>query len=375
MTLQHLQTMRPLFAILFLAAWFAACGPAPAEEPRITRIPATPTAAASPVLRALITAVPADLTLSLIVEELATLTPIPTVTPDETAAPSSTPAPAPTQTPSQTPTATTTPLPPTATPTPPIPLLPEILPTPVITRSIRVPILMYHYISVPPEDADRYRINLSVPPDRFHQQMAYLAANSYHVIDLYDVIDALVRNTPLPERPVVLTFDDGYADNYENAYPILEEFGFKGTFFVLPELIDNRHPAYMSWEMIHEMAARGHRFESHTKNHPDLTTLGRAELIWQILGSQETLAAHLGYKPRFFAYPSGRYNEKTLNILQELNFWGAVTTQGGVWRGLHDRLEWTRTRVSFQHEIGDLEKALIPRNDFPTPTPSPTPSS
>ena len=213
---------------------------------------------------------------------------------------------------------------------------------------------MYHYISVPPEDADKYRINLSVPPETFRAQMQYLADNGYTTIDLYDLSRAIVDKQDLPEKPIILTFDDGYLDNYENAYPILEEVGFKGTFFIPTEFIDFGREGYMNWAQIEEMSAKGHRMEPHSRTHPDLRDRRREFLIWEILGPIETLEAHIGYKPRYFSYPAGRYDEKVINLLQELDMWGAVTTMGGTWHGFADRYEWTRVRIAYGHSMQDF---------------------
>lgn len=305
---------------------------------------------------------------------LATFTPIPTVT--STSVPTEEPSPTPTQTATTAPTETPTELPTetqaptkdsaevveqatnTAVPTPQLPSLPEILKSPSISQTIKVPILMYHYVSTPPEGADRYRVNLSVEPENFRAQLQWLKDRGYESVDLYDIIEVLATSDDAPEKWVVFTFDDGYVDNYEFAYPILEEFGYTGTFFIPTEFIDFGYEGYMTWEMIEEMAAKGHRFESHTKNHPDLSLLKRNDHVWQILGSQETLAAHLGYKPRFLSYPSGRYSDLTLEMVEALSLWGAVTTQGGTWRGFHDRYEWKRTRVSYGTTLRDFEKVF-----------------
>jgi peptidoglycan/xylan/chitin deacetylase (PgdA/CDA1 family) len=106
--------------------------------------------------------------------------------------------------------------------------------------------------------------------------------------------------------------------------------------------------------MIEEMAEYGIRFEPHSKTHPDLRDRDREFLIWEILGPQETLAAHLGYTPRYFAYPGGRYDEAVITILAELDFWGAVTTAGGKWQGYNDRYEWTRMRVRYSATINEF---------------------
>lgn len=238
-------------------------------------------------------------------------------------------------------------VPPTETPTIVHTTIP--LPTPSGTYSwtLRVPILMYHYVSVPPEDADIYRTDLSVTPENFRQQMAYLAENDYTPVDLYQLSAAITAKTELPEKPVILTFDDGYLDNYENAFPILQEFGFTGTFFVITDFADQGAEGYANWEQLEEMANAGMRIESHTKNHPDLTEKDRDGVISQVLDSQETIAAHIGYTPRYLCYPGGRYSEETMQILEELDLWGAVTTQGGTWHGFEDRYEWSRQRMRY----------------------------
>ena len=204
---------------------------------------------------------------------------------------------------------------------------------------------MYHYISEPPEDADKYRVNLSVAPEDFRQQMAYLAENGYHTITFEDLSRAIADKQDLPAKSVIITIDDGYRDNYTNAFPILQEYGLTATIFLVTDPIDQSHPDYMTWAMVEEMAAAGIRFGPHTKTHPDLRGQSRDTLIWQIQGSRETVAAHVGEMPLYFSYPSGRFDENTQAILHELGFWGAVTTLGGKWHGFEDRFEWRRLRV------------------------------
>ena len=252
-------------------------------------------------------------------------------------------------------------------PTPPVLAAPadesivnEPMPTPsgVYSWTLKVPILMYHYISEPPPGSDIYRVDLSVTPDSFRQQMAYLKENGYTPIDFYDLSTAIVAHTELPPKPIILTFDDGYTDNYEKAFPVLQEYGFKGTFFVVTEFIDAGREGYMNWEMIEEMSRAGQRIESHSRTHPDLTTKSRDGLIWEILGSQETLAAHIGYQPRYFCYPGGTYNDETIQVLRELDFWGAVTTENGTWHGFNDRFEWRRVRMRNTTTIEEFSRLV-----------------
>ncbi len=268
-------------------------------------------------------------------------TAIPSITPIPTASATDQPTGIPA---SPTPVDTKTPIPPTAAATA---TKPPPLPTPVDVYSwtLKVPILMYHYISTPPDDADKYRTDLSVTPEDFRAQMAYLADNGFQTIDLYDLSLAITNKRELPPKPVVITMDDGYRDNYENAFPVLQEYGMNATFFVVTEFIDNNAEGYMTWDMIEEMSEAGMRIEPHSKTHADLSAREREYIIYEVLGSTDTIAAHTGERPRFFCYPGGRYNETTLEVVEELDFWGAVTTESGKWHNYNGRYEWSRLRL------------------------------
>src|SRR5215207_5305181 len=137
-------------------------------------------------------------------------------------------------------------------------------------RRLRVPILMYHYVSELPPDADDIRVGLTVSPQMFREHMQYLQTAGYQTVSLYEINLALEHGTPLPPKPVVLTFDDGYIDHYSTVFPILQEYSFTGTFFIISQFVDNNHPAYMTWEQIAQMANAGMRMEAHTKTHADL---------------------------------------------------------------------------------------------------------
>ncbi len=237
---------------------------------------------------------------------------------------------------------------------------PAPLPTPheSLSFTLKVPILMYHYISQPPDDADKYRLDLSTTPENFRSQLQFLVDNGYETVDLYDLSLAIVGKIDLPEKPVIITLDDGYRDNYENAFPILEELGLEATFFVVTEFVDQGNSNYMDWLMIEEMARAGMRIEPHSKTHPDLTSHDRDFVIWEVLGSAETIASHIGYRPRYFAYPGGRYDDDVEQIVAELDFWGAVTTEGGLWHGFNDRYNWPRIRIRLTTAIEEFPNLI-----------------
>jgi peptidoglycan/xylan/chitin deacetylase (PgdA/CDA1 family) len=222
-------------------------------------------------------------------------------------------------------------------------------------RRIRVPILMYHYVSVPPPDADEYRLDLSVSPPLFAAHMAWLARNGYTSITLDDLYRALTEGRPLPPRPVILTFDDGYADAYEHAFPILKQYGLTATFFVVTGWLDTRQPGYLTWDQAREMVAAGMSIQSHTRSHHDLTDGCDHDCrIYEILGSVETIAAEIGIRPRFFCYPGGRYDDAVLPMLAQVGIVAAVTTQAGTLHVSDRPLELKRARMRGTTTVDDL---------------------
>lgn len=283
--------------------------------------------------------------------------------------PSATPQPA-TPRPTQPPTATPPPPLPTATllplpfgppePTVPPDYAPDNLPTPAPTwapplptpqsggaYAARMPILMYHYVSDPPADADIYRTDLSVSPAELRRQLTYLRDNGYTTITLYDLARALANRQALPPKPVILTFDDGYRDNYTNAFPLLREFGMRGVFFLVTDFIDSGNPNYMTWEMAAEMARAGMSMEIHTRTHPNLTELKPEDVIYQVQGAQQIIAQRTGVTPRFVAYPGGFFNEAIVGQMRDLDLWGGVTTRFGYSHLYRKRFELERIRMRY----------------------------
>lgn len=294
-----------------------------------------------------------------------THTPTSSTTPTETPAQTATASDTPTETASPTPTRTpkNTPTPdPTATP----------LPTPdgeAAAREANAPILMYHHVGPLPPEPDAIRVGLTIQPDVFRSHLQYLTDLGYEAISLYDLHYALALGQPLPPKPIIFTFDDGYRDNYEYAFPIMEEFGFRGTVFIATQFLDDGNPEYMTWDMVKEMSVAGWSIEPHTKRHFDLRDKPRDFLIFEILGSVETVAHHIGYQPRYFAYPAGQYDEAVIDVLREINFWGAVTVAPGNRHRLDNAFTWGRVRANGNETLVDLALRL----GEPTPTVSPTP--
>jgi len=218
-------------------------------------------------------------------------------------------------------------------------------PTPKPPESVRVPILMYHYVSDPPPGADKLRADLSVSPKQFEAQLRYLQENGYTTVSLQNVYDLLKIGKPLPEKSVVLTFDDGYLDHYTNAFRLLKKYKMTGTFFIVTDYAVYKNPEHLTWPMVTEMAKAGMNIESHSRTHKDMRNRINAFLVWEILGPVEQITAYAGKKPRFFSYPTGRYDTRVIKILRDVGTLAAVTVETGNTYTLGNAMEWPRLRV------------------------------
>ncbi len=226
-------------------------------------------------------------------------------------------------------------------------------------RRVHVPVLMYHYISNPPSDADAIRLDLSVTPENFRKQMQWLKQKGYQTITPGQLAAALLRGAKLPARPILLTFDDGYADAYTNAFPILKEFGFAGTFFVVSGFIDDGRGEYISWTQAREMAEAGMSIQNHSRTHKDMRGRDHEWLVNQIDVPQDRIEQNTGVRPRFFCYPSGGYDDTAVHELQNAGYTLAFTTNDGAFAYTDNMLRIPRVRIrgattveQFAHLIG-----------------------
>jgi peptidoglycan/xylan/chitin deacetylase (PgdA/CDA1 family) len=184
-----------------------------------------------------------------------------------------------------------------------------------------VPILMYHSLAVHPLNT------LQIPPDSFAAQMQYLHSAGYNTITFEDLED-WQAGKPIPVKPVLITFDDGYEDNYIFAYPVLQQYGFKATIFLISEHVGT--PRHLTWGEIAQMRASGLiEFGAHTETHQDLTTLTSDQQTEEISGSKQAIEGHLGSPVIAFDYPSGRYNDAVVEKTAQAGYEFAVTTDPG----------------------------------------------
>jgi peptidoglycan/xylan/chitin deacetylase (PgdA/CDA1 family) len=238
---------------------------------------------------------------------------------------------------------------PTATPT----AIRDLLPDGVL-REAAVPILMYHHVGEPPPGADAMRRDLTVLPSQFETQLAYLSEEGYQTIHLSDLIMHLQMGLRLPSKPIVITFDDGYHDVFTNAYPLLEEYGLVGTFFIITSLADEGREGYLSWAEIKALHAAGMEIGSHTYTHPDLRGQPYDYVVWQVLGSKEAIEARTKEPVRLFSYPSGRYDQQVVEVLNSTGYWGAVTVDQAALQSSDRTFELQRIRVRGSYNLRDF---------------------
>lgn len=194
--------------------------------------------------------------------------------------------------------------------------------------NLNVPILTYHYIGNNPNPADRQRDSLSVSPDKFQGQMEYLSNNGYTPISLDTLYAIFNKQVSAPNKPIVLTFDDGYIDFYTTAFPILRRFNFHAVSFISTGLIGGGY--YMNWDQIKEIQSSGLiTFENHTVTHPNLVSLSNTAVLKQMQDSKKAIESQTGYPVNFIAYPYGVSNASVQQAGRAAGFVGGL----GTWYG------------------------------------------
>lgn len=197
-------------------------------------------------------------------------------------------------------------------------------------RALNVPILVHHYVEVVTDERDFIRKSLSIRPDYFERQIKYLLDIGYTFISLDEVSNALSFNRTLPDKAVVLTFDDGYRDFYTDAFPILQKYGVKSINYIVPAFI-GKDQNYLDADQIKEMIATGLlEIGAHTMSHSDLPSLSDEDLFREISGSKKYLEDNFGVSVNHFAYPWGISNEKVARVVEEAGYLSGVGIQKGV---------------------------------------------
>lgn len=208
-----------------------------------------------------------------------------------------------------------------------------------------IPILMYHSISSYASKGFRPCI---VPAEAFDKHLAYLEQNHYTSLTVTQLIQAMANGgSALPPRPVVLTFDDGYADFYSAALPALQHHGFNATLYIATSFVEGTSRwlekigegdrPMLSWEQLAEINSSGIECAAHTHTHPALDMLPPSAARDEIVRSKELLEDHLSQQISSFAYPFGFYSSRVTRIVRESGFDSACAIRRKM-SSLHDNM-------------------------------------
>lgn len=257
----------------------------------------------------------------------------------------------------------------------------EDIPKPDYANVVDIPVLMYHHINTIPAgfENDAILFDLSVSPAAFEAQIQALSDNGYNSLTIDEYHNILHGFDTAPDKAIMLAFDDGYQDNYDYAFPILEKYNQKGNFALVSGVMGTSE--YMSWENAQEIVETGHGIISHTHLHCSLAQkitgeneisfaenyiddeyrpcpgfvysgqLSTGEVLHEVQESKKILEEKLNIIVDSFIYPFGNYNPQTVVALEDSNYKTAFTIQPALGtQSQQPLLELPRIRIHGQQD-------------------------
>lgn len=222
-------------------------------------------------------------------------------------------------------------------------------------EDVGVPILYYH--SVLPDAEVTTHNEVTISPEKLNEELMIVKELGYTTITISELTDYLNNNNPIPEKSIVITFDDGYTDNYVHAFPILKELNMKATIFMIASQVDSGY--YMSASQLKEMSDYGIDIESHTDNHVYLDKLSYEKQLKELKDSKEKLEKILGKNVTSIAYPYGNYNEDTKRAVIDAGYTLAFTTNKGLAKRTNNKIELNRIYVSSDYSLELFKERLL----------------
>lgn len=200
----------------------------------------------------------------------------------------------------------------------------------------RFTILMYHMISSPKTTEE---VKYACPPEQFEQHLRYIKDSHHTPVSLAEVEAYLFSGKSLPDNAVVITLDDGFEDNYTQAFPLLQQYNMPATIFLVSGVIGGVNEwmsgrnfserRMLNWQQIEEMNRHNISFGAHTVSHPKLSELSDLLAAEEISQSKQQIEENLGHACDHFAYPYGLFNDKTCEIVKQSGFKLACSTRSG----------------------------------------------
>ncbi|MBN1870365.1 MAG: polysaccharide deacetylase family protein [Candidatus Omnitrophica bacterium] len=209
-----------------------------------------------------------------------------------------------------------------------------------------VPILMFHQVTYTEHPQPNW-----VSPENFQWQMAYLKDHGYNVIRLGELVEGTLAGRAFPRKTVVITFDDGYENNYSNAFKVLKQYGFPATIFIGTDRVGTKER--LTWDQMKEMIASGIDIGSHTQSEAYLPDIPVEQQQQEIQTSKNIIEQNLGVNVEHFAYPIGGFSEGIKEIVKQAGYQSACTTNRGYGRLNKDVFELKRVRFSDKDDRKD----------------------
>jgi peptidoglycan/xylan/chitin deacetylase (PgdA/CDA1 family) len=221
--------------------------------------------------------------------------------------------------------------------------------------TVFLPILIYHHIRESSSSDSGALRRMTVSPEIFERQMKYLQDNGFHVVPFASLEDFLTEMKGLPTKPVIITFDDGWEDQYTRAFQILEKYYYPATFFVVTNYIGDR--GFLSLDQLRAMANAGMSIGSHSRSHPHLGGIKDPNVLRdEIFGSKKILDAELSVAINEFAYPYGSYSDAAIAMVKLAGYKAARACNFGI---LHSNADVYRlSAVTAPGDLAIFERLL-----------------
>ncbi|MFF3379475.1 polysaccharide deacetylase family protein [Streptomyces sp. NPDC002680] len=226
--------------------------------------------------------------------------------------------------------------------------------------STPVPILMYHSVATEPNDATR---TLSVTPEAFAEQLALLADQGFTPVNTAELAASWRSGRPLPSRPLLITFDDGYEGVHRHALPVLAKYGFPATLFVSTGWLRGPYDTgggldtMLDWDQVRELAGGGVEIGGHSHTHPELDQLDDDTLRFELTRCREVVAGELAAVPVSFAYPYGYSSRRVRTAVRAAGFMQALAVGNGLAR--REQGPYALRRVTVRRSTGIEEFARL----------------
>ena len=222
-----------------------------------------------------------------------------------------------------------------------------------VEHEIRFPIFNYHHLSPIPTNASPARVTFTVTPEMFEQQLRYLKEHGYQSVSLDVLMRYFDHGTPIPPKAVAITFDDGWRDQHEYAFPLLKKYGFTATFFVPVGWVG--HPTIMPWSELREMADAGMTIGVHGFKHLHFDQIGMPMLTKEIVASKAEMESNLDRPVLYIAYPGGHWTTQAVAVVRSVGYAAALGVS-------HDIIQSQEHRYTIRrfHAGNDMDSITSP---------------